>query len=419
MQRNPGSTATEPRPLRSFDFEAVGTDGGIERGAIMSPSEAEAVERLRRDGRRLLAIEPTSRSLFRREIHLSLLGPRVKRLDLAVMVRQFATMVGAGIPLVRCLRVLADQTDHPVLGATLSELHTSVSAGVSLSEAMAHHPSVFDELFVAMVRSGEASGAMDVILLQLADMLERSVGMNNKIRSAMTYPVVVVGLVVVVVIAMLVLVVPQFTGIYDDLGGELPLPTRILLSVSSGLTRHLPVVGAIVLVGGAWLRRWVASSAGRLRWDGLKLRLPLVGGLIHKASMARIGRTLAVLTRSGVPVLDALEITANTAGNRAVADALDDTIEGVRSGETMAANLGRHRVFPAMVVQLVTVGEETGSLAQMMDVVGRTYEEEVEASVSGFASVIEPLLMALIGIVVGGMVIALYLPMFRIIDLVQ
>jgi type IV pilus assembly protein PilC len=249
--------------------------------------------------------------------------------------------------------------------------------------------------------------------------LERSVAISNKIRSAMTYPVAVLVMVVCVITAMLIFIVPVFSGIYDDLGGSLPLPTRGLVFVSDVLTGYLPIVVVVVGLLAYSIRRWRRTPAGELRWDRAKLKLPLVGVLVHKNSLARTGRTLAVLTGAGVPVLETLRIAADTTGNRVVTDALVEAIEGVRNGESIATNLRRHPVFPPMVLQLVTVGEETGSLEEMLDVVGRTYEDEVETAVAGFAALIEPLLMAFIGVVVGAMVISLYLPMFRIIDLVQ
>ncbi len=409
----------EQAEFQTFRFEGINQNGALESGEMLSTSEAEVLERLRRRGLRPTAVDEAKRSMFDRELSIPGFGPRVKKSELAVMARQFATMVNAGIPLIRSLTVLRDQASNPLLESTLSDMEASVSGGDSLSHAMSRHPAVFDELFVSMVRAGEAAGALDVVLQQLAGTLERSVAVSNKIRSAMSYPVAVLVMVVLVIAAMLIFVVPVFTGIYSDLGGTLPLPTRVLVMLSDAMTTHLPFVVLGIAIGGYTFHRWRKSPAGALRWDRIKLAAPLVGPLIHKGALARMGRTLSVLTRSGVPVLETLRIAADTTGNRVVTAGLVDAIDGVRNGETIASNLARHSVFPAMVIQLVSVGEETGSLEEMLEVIGRTYEGEVESAVAGFAAVIEPLLMAFIGLIVGGMVISLYLPMFRIIDLVQ
>lgn len=411
--------ATKGPVASTFAYDAIGAGGEIEHGKMVAAGEEEVIDRLRRLGKRPVNISPARTSLFEAELSIPGLGPRVKKSELAVVARQFSTMVNAGIPLVRSLAVLGQQSENPLLRTTLADMEISVSSGDSLSQSMERHPKVFDQLFVSMVRAGEAAGALDVVLEQLATTLERSVAIANKIRSAMSYPVAVLVMVFGVIAAMLIFVVPVFTGIYDDLEGTLPLPTRILVLLSAGLTNYLPFV--VIGLGGTiyFLRRWLRTENGERRWHRLKLRLPLVGPLVHKSALARLGRTLSVLTRSGVPVLETLRIAADTTGNRVMTDALLDAIDGVRNGESLAANLADHPIFPPMVLQLVTVGEESGSLEEMLEVVGRTYEGEVETAVAGFAALIEPLLMAVIGLVVGGMVISLYLPMFRIIDLVQ
>lgn len=356
---------------------------------------------------------------MRREYSIPGIGARVKSAELAVLARQFATMVNAGVPLLRTIDVLRRQTDNPLLTRTLDQVALDIESGESLSRAISRHPKVFDNLFVSMVRSGEAAGALDVVLLQLAITMERTVAMRHKIKSAMAYPAAVMVMVVVVIIAMLVVVVPTFADIYDDLGGTLPLPTRLLIETSDLLTSQLPILIIATTASGVALRRWSKTRAGRRRIDGFKLRLPLVGSLILKSALARFGRTMAVLTRSGVPVLETLRITGETVGNSVVSEALGETGDAVRRGEAIAANLDRSGIFPPLVIQLVSVGEETGALDQMLEIVGSSFEEEVETAVAGFAALIEPVMMAIIGVVVGGMVIALYLPMFRIIDLVQ
>ncbi len=410
--RSEGSRAT-------YRYRALDAQSAVQEGQLVAESDAEALARVRRLGLRPISIRKVRRSPFDRDFSIPGFGPKVKGSDLSVLARQFATMINAGVPLLRTLDVLRRQTENQHLAGTLDQMRFDIESGESLSRAVARHPKVFDHLFVSMVRSGEASGALDVVLLQLAGTLERSVAMKQKIRSAMAYPVAVLLMVAAVIMAMLLLVVPTFAGIYDDLGGTLPLPTRILIAASDVFTSRLPVVAVVTAVSVIGCRRWARTPSGRYRTDALKLRMPLVGDLIHKSAVARFGRTMAVLTRSGVPVLETLRITSETVGNAVMAKALEDTGEAVRRGEPIADNLERSKVFPALVVQLVSVGEETGSLDQMFEIVGSTFEEEVQTSVAGFAALIEPLMMAFIGLVVGGMVVALYLPMFRIIDLVQ
>ena len=391
----------------------------MREGTLVAETETLAVARIRRMGLRPISVREVRLRSVQRELSIPGLGPRVKGSELSVLVRQFATMIGAGVPLVRTLDVLRRQAENPLLVKTIDQLVLDVESGESLSRAVGRHPRVFDRLAVSMVRAGEAAGALDVVLLQLADTLERTVAMRRKIRSAMAYPVVVLGMVVAVVVAMLVFVVPTFAGIYDDLGGELPLPTRLLLGASDLVTARLPIVmlGSAVVIIAA--RRWSKTASGRYRLDELKLRLPLVGPLLRKSTLARFGRTMAVLTRSGVPVLETLRITGATVGNAVLARAIESTRDAVGRGEPIAENLERSGLFPAVVIQLVSVGEETGALDQMFEIVGSSFEEEVETAVAGFAALIEPVMMAFIGLVVGGMVVALYLPMFRIIDLVQ
>lgn len=408
-----------PEAARPFEYRALDQAGEMRTGRMTSLSEADAVARLRRLGLRPVRVRSAKADVAGRELSVPGFGKKVKPGELAVLARQFATMVSAGVPLLRSLSVLSSQADNPLLQSTLEQVRTDIEAGDALSDSIGRHPKVFDHFFVSMVRAGEAAGALDVVLLQLAATLEKQVAVRQKIRSALAYPTAVLVMIVGVITAMLVFVVPIFAGIYDDLGGTLPLPTRMLVGLSEVLTTRLPFVvvgvGATVVL----VRRWIRTDSGRHRWHAATLRLPLVGSLLRKSAIARFGRTMSVLTRAGVPVLGTLRITAETVGNSVVERAVAECEDAVRRGEAIAPNLARHEIFPAMVIQLVTVGEETGSLDQMLDIVGTSFEEEVDASVAGFSALIEPLLMAVIGLIVGGMVVALYLPMFRIIDLVQ
>ncbi len=413
------TTITRPTPEATYRYKALDDDGTVHKSEMVCRSEAEAVSRLRRLGLRPVSITESRSSALGRDYSMPGFGPRVKDGELAIMARQLATMVNAGVPLLRTIDVIATQAGGSLLGSTLEQVRFDVESGESLSDAIARHPKIFDYLFVSMVRAGETAGALDSVLLQLAATLERSVATRQKIRSALAYPMAVSVMVFVVIMVMLIFVVPTFAGIYNDLGGTLPLPTRVLVDVSAATTANLPllVIGAVAVTIG--VRKWKKTEAGRYRWDWLMLRIPLVGSLLLKSSVARFGRTMAVLTKSGVPVLETLRISSGTVGNAVFTRSLLETREAVRNGEPIAHNLAKESIFPAMVIQLIAVGEETGALEEMFDIVGRTLEEEVEAAVSGFAALIEPLMMAFIGVVVGAMVVALYLPMFRVIDLVQ
>ncbi len=407
------------RPLLTYRFRAIDRDGELNTGEMVARSDTEIIARLRRRGMRPVTVTVKRRSALSAELTIPGFGPKVSRDEMAVFARQFATMVGAGVPLLRGLTVLTEQSGNELLTSTLNKVRADIESGDSLSESIARHPRVFEPLVVSMIRAGETAGALDVVLLQLANGLEKTASTRRKIKSALTYPTAVLGMVVLIMAAMMVFVVPVFAGIYEDLGSDLPLPTQALVSASDVITTRLPIATAAFAFAVFVARRWVRSPAGRLRWDGWLLKMPLVGPLVHKSAMARFGRTMAVLTKSGVPVLDTLHIAGENVGNAVISNAVADIRGAVTRGEDLASNMARYDVFPPMVSQLVAVGEETGSLDEMLEIVGTTYEEEVEASVAGFSALIEPLLMATIGVTVGSMVVALYLPMFRIIDLVQ
>jgi type IV pilus assembly protein PilC len=337
----------------------------------------------------------------------------------AVFSRQFATMINSGLSLIRALAILADQTENPQLAKVAGEVRLDVERGASLSVALGRHPKVFNHLYIAMVKSGEAGGVLDAVLTRLANTIEKQVELRRKVRSAMTYPIVVLVICSVIATAMLLLIVPQFKAIYADLGGTLPLPTRILISVSEMLQKFFPIFVLLGGVGFFLFRKWCRSPQGKPKWDAFKLRLPVAGMLVRKTALARFSRTLAALTRSGVGILEALEIVAETAGNEVVSTAVRDTSGAVKRGDTLARPLSQHEVFPPMVVQMIAVGEETGALDEMLDKIADFYDQEVSATVDALTSLIEPMLICLMGVIVGGMIISLYLPMFNIIKLIK
>jgi type IV pilus assembly protein PilC len=319
----------------------------------------------------------------------------------------------------RALTVLAEQTENSQLASTWEAVRDDVQAGSSFSAALAKHPKAFTPLYVAVVRAGEAGGALDQVLLRLADTLEKQVNLRNRIRSAMTYPAMVAVMVFGILTAILVFIVPTFQQLYADLQGTLPLQTRLLIAASNAVRRFLPLflIGGVAGVYG--FRRYINTSSGRRQWDALKLRIPIFGELFRKVAMSRMSRTLGTMLRSGVPVLQSLEITKATTGNRIVADALEDVEDAVRKGESLARPLMKHKVIPPMVVQMLAVGEETGAVDTMLEKVSNFYDAEVDATVDALTSLIEPILIVILGAVVGGILISLYLPMFKLVDLIQ
>jgi type IV pilus assembly protein PilC len=401
---------------QTFQYKVRDKAGNTVTGTLVADSEMLVLNRLRELGYTPLEVGKEKKGL---NLEINIRKPKVKLKDLAVFSRQFATMINSGLPILRALAILADQTSHKLLSETLDQCRTDVEQGSSLSGAMQKHPKVFNDLYVSMVKSGEMGGSLDTTLLKLAAMLEREVHLRGKIKSAMTYPVAVVGLVVLIMGAMLLFVVPQFKGIYGQLGGQLPLPTRVLLMLSDALKTYWWMVVAMAFGARFLLRRYKATENGRTKIDSLKLRVPVFGTLFHKTALSRFSSTLAMLLSAGVPILQALDIVSDTVNNKIVSKAVVDVQSSVREGESIAKPLSKHPVFPPMVVQMIAVGEETGQVDTMLEKVAQFYDQEVEASVDALTSLIEPLLIAIIGAFVGAAVIALYMPMFNIIKLIK
>jgi type IV pilus assembly protein PilC len=406
-------------PQTTYTYQVRDQQGRMIGGTLEADSQGAVAARLRQMGYAPISIEAAKRgSSMKMEVKLPGAG-RVKPKDLAVFARQFATMINSGLSLLRALTILADQTDNKRLAQIVGEIRSEVEKGTALSVAMAQHPKAFNRLFVAMIRSGEVGGYLDQVLLRLAETLERDVALRGKIKSAMTYPVVVFAMVLLIVTAMLVFIVPMFKTLYASLGGQLPLPTRVLINVSNVVKHGFPfVIVGIVLVSFGF-RRWIATSSGRYAIDAFKLRAPIFGTLFHKTALSRFSRTLSTLLHAGVPILQALEIVSEAVNNGVMSKAIRDVQDSVREGESLATPLGKHAVFPPMVVQMLAVGEETGALDTMLAKVADFYDQEVEASVEALTSLIEPILIAVMGGAVGTMVIALYMPMFNIINLIK
>jgi type IV pilus assembly protein PilC len=400
----------------TFDYKVRDKTGALVTGQLVGDNEAIVMTRLRQMGLTPIRVKQASTGL-KMEIHLR--PGRIKLKQIAVFCRQFATMVNSGLPILRALSILTDQTESKELAKVLFAVRAGVENGSSLSAAMAEHPKAFNALFISMVKAGETGGVLDDVLLSLADQIEREVELRRQIKSAMTYPIVVVALVTLILAAMLLFVVPQFETIYSSLGGTLPLPTRMLLSVSRAVRTYWYVVLLGAVVTSFLFRRYKKTEAGRARVDAVKIRIPIFGPLFHKVALARFASTLGMLLRSGVPILQALDNVNETVNNRVIGDAVDDVKTSVREGESIAKPLGRHKAFPPMVVQMMAVGEETGAVDTMLDKVAEFYNSEVTATVEAMTSLIEPLLIAVIGAAVGAAVIALYMPMFSVINLLK
>jgi len=401
---------------QAYDYKVRDRSGALVTGQMAGDSETLVLQRLREMGMTPVEVKKAAAGL---KMEINLRPGRVKLKQIAVFCRQFATMVNSGLPILRALAILGDQTENKELAKVLIQVRTDIENGSSLSAAMAKHPKAFNNLFVAMIKAGETGGVLDDVLLNLADQIEKEVELRRQIKSAMTYPVVVVALVFLILGAMLLFVVPQFETIYTQLNGTLPLPTRMLLGVSSAFRNYWYIVLLLGGVAAFLFRRYKRTDAGRARVDAAKIRVPVFGPLFHKVALARFSSTLAMLLRAGVPILQALDNVREAVNNRVIAAAVEDVKISVREGESIAKPLAKHKVFPPMVVQMLAVGEETGAVDTMLDKVAEFYNNEVTATVEALTSLIEPLLIAVIGGCVGAAVIALYMPMFNIINLIK
>src|SRR5436190_2605889 len=401
----------------TYAYKVRDRGGKVVSGDLVADSEALAVARLRDMG--LVPVSVQKQKSGGMKMELTLRPGHVKRKDLAVVSRQFATMVNSGLPILRSLAVLGDQTESKELAKVLTQVRAEVEQGNSLSGAMVKFPKAFNDLFIAMVRAGETGGVLDTVLLKLADNIEKDVSLRRRIKSAMTYPVVVVCMVSLIMAAMLLFVVPQFKDIYKQLGGKLPLPTLVLIAVSDAMKHYWYMVIGAIIGGYFGLKRYRKTEGGRVRTDKLMLRIPVFGPLFHKTALSRFSSTLAMLLAAGVPILQALDIVSETVKNRVLSAAVADVQDSVREGESIAKPLARHPVFPPMVVQMLAVGEETGGVDTMLNKVAEFYDDVVTATVDALTSLIEPLLIAFVGAGVGAAVIALYMPMFNVINLIK
>lgn len=403
---------------QTFAYRVRDHSGRVVSGSLEADNSTLVAKKLREMGYVPLTISKKQALGARSEIHLPGMGSRVKLKEVAVFSRQFSTMINAGITLLRSLSILAQQTDNRYFSGVIDQIRVDVESGSSLSQSLAKHPKQFSRMYVAMVRAGETGGSLDLTLEQLALTIEKQVELRGKIRSALAYPIAVICLVVLILAAMLVFIIPIFKKMYAQLGGTLPAMTRALIAVSNYSVKGLPVVIGVAIVGAIGFKKWVATDRGRAQWDAIKLRVPVMGGLARKTALGRFASGLSTLLSAGVPVLESLEITSDTVNNVVVARGVKAIAEGAKRGEPFTRPLENHPVFPPIVTQMMSVGEETGSLDDLLRKVAGFLEQEVEATVSALTSLLEPLLIMVLGGAVGTMVISLYLPMFDIIKLV-
>ena len=404
--------------MATYTYTARKDRSGSFSGEVTGDSKAAVVAELRRKGLTILSLEekrslPNLGELFEGSM-------RIKVRDKAVFARQFATMINSGLAVLRALYVLEEQTSNPRFKKIIKAVQEDVEAGMPLSDAMAKHPAAFDRLYVSMVRAGEAGGALDQTLIRLATQLEKDDSLRRAVKSAMTYPIVIAAFAIMVMMGMLLFIIPIFAAMYKDLGGELPSLTRIMMGTSNVLKGYWFIVFPALALTVWALVRLKNTEQGRRSWDRIKLKLPMkVGPVIQKIAVARFSRTLATLVSSGVPILQAIEITGKTSGNSVIEDSMVDVKESVRSGESIARPLARASVFPPMVTQMISIGEETGALDAMLNKIADFYEDEVDAAVKSLTSIIEPIMMLFVGGLVGLIVISMYLPMFNMMNLVK
>ena len=400
-----------------FTYKARDRSGEILEDQIEGNDVMSVAATLRQQG--LLVIDVKEQGVERKDILEPL--KKVKSGDLVVFTRQFATMINAGFPIVRALYVLSEQTTNKKLEDTINAIRKEVEAGLALSEALEKHPKVFSRLYVEMVRAGEIGGMLDEVLLRIAEQLEKDQELRRKVKGAMTYPTVVFVLAILAASFMLIFIVPIFAKMFKDLGGTLPLPTRIAMGLSDILTSPFGILlYAAIGVGAFLFLRWRKTEDGRKALDPAMLKIPFkIGDIVQKVALARFARTLGTLSAAGVPILQALEITATSSGNYVIERALLKSREAVREGFPIYQPLEEEAVFPPMVTRMIAVGEETGNIDGMLAKIAEFYESEVDAAVKALTSIIEPLMIVVVGGIVGSIIIAMYLPMFRIFELIK
>ena len=398
-------------PVWTYSARTVG--GDIRRSDVELPSRDHVIAYLRKQKLIPVAVreKPKDISFGQKK--------RVKARDLVIFTRQFSTMINAGLPLVQALYILAKQTDNPTLKKAVSEIVYDVESGNTLADALKQHPKVFSSLYINMVAAGESGGLLDTILMRLATFMEKSEQLQRKVKGAMIYPGVVLSVAVIAISILLLFVIPTFETVFASFNQTLPLPTRIVIGLSNLLQSYWWAILVALVGAGFMFKRWVATRSGRLQFDRILLKLPVLGSLVQKAAIARFTRTLGTMLSSGVTILDGLEITARTAGNRVIHDAVMRSRTAIAGGKSIAEPLKETDVFPPMVTQMIHVGEETGDLDGMLSKIADFFEDEVDVAVENLLKVLEPALIVILGTIVGGMIVAMYLPIFGLVNAIQ
>ncbi|HEY3293682.1 MAG TPA: type II secretion system F family protein [Candidatus Nanopelagicaceae bacterium] len=405
---------------QAFVYSGRNNAGKLIKGSLEAPSEVAVASRLVSMGLSPVSIARASEQTgLKKEISIPGFKKKIKLKELAVMSRQMATMIGAGLSLLRSLNILAEQTENSSLAKILGQVRDDVETGVSTSDAFAKHSEVFPPLMISMIRAGEAGGFLEGALDSIAVNFEKEVKLKGKIKSALTYPVIVLVMSLVSVVAMLVFIVPVFQKMFTSLGGKLPLPTMMLVYLSQAMVWIGPLMILIFIAFSIWWPKNKNTERVRKRLDPLKLKLPVFGILMKKIAVARFSRNFSDMIRAGVPILRALQIVGETSGNWVIQRSLEEVADSVRQGHSLAGPLSDHPVFPPMVTQMIAVGEDAGSLEVMLNKIADFYDQEVEAATEQLTAMIEPLMVAFLGVVIGGMVVALYLPIFNISKLIH
>jgi type IV pilus assembly protein PilC len=395
-----------------FAYTARSATGDLKTATIEAASKDDVIAQLRRQRLTLVKIEDETKKKPSKR-------GSIKLRDIVIFTRQFSTMINSGLPLVQALDILSRQTENPALSGVTREVVSDVESGHTLADALGKHPKAFNELYVNMVSAGEAGGILDVILNRLAVFMEKNDALVRKVKGAMIYPGVIFSVAAIAVATLLLFVIPVFESMFASAGLALPLPTRVVIGASKFLKGYWWALGASIIGGVFMLKRYYATSNGKLAIDKLLLKMPILGDVLRKSAVSRFTRTLGTLISSGVSILEGLEITAKTAGNRVVQDAIMASRASIAGGDTIAAPLQKSNVFPPMVISMISVGEQTGGLDEMLSKIADFYDDEVDAAVSGLLAAMEPVMIVFLGLIVGGMVVAMYLPIFDMINAVK
>jgi type IV pilus assembly protein PilC len=400
--------------MPAFTYTARALNGDLRTATIDAPSRDEVVAQLRRQRLNVVKIDEAAQAANKKKS-----SGKISMRDVVIFTRQFSTMINAGLPLVQALDILAKQSENKALKDVTRAVVFDVESGHTVADALRKHPKAFTDLYVNMVAAGEAGGILDTILMRLATFLEKNDALVRKVKGAMIYPGVIMSVAAIAIVVLLLFVIPVFEKMFESVGMPLPLPTRVVISMSRFLQSFWwAVIGGFMFMGWS-LKKYYATSDGKLAIDKALLKMPVLGDVLRKSAVSRFTRTLGTLIGSGVSILDGLEITAKTAGNRVIQDAIMESRASIAGGETISAPLQKSQVFPPMVISMIAVGEQTGGLDEMLSKIADFYDEEVDAAVSGLLSLMEPVMIVFLGVVVGGMVVAMYLPIFDMMNAVQ